>query len=552
MNQSSTLNFAIFFASEPYSTATRIMGRQAAGKAFMKGVARTWPRETIAGIGVGGPAGQAMYEQLSADGFKGRIHWSSLPDSQAASRAGALYYPSPPSRELAAMRSALNPAAFSIMGVTHTLSSTTAMDEVANLILPPFQPWDALICTSTAARKLVTTLHEEMRRYWHQNIGATRFVDVQLPVIPLGVDAPAFASQDSDRAAARTALGLAEDEIVFLFAGRLSFHAKANPAPMYQALQKITGEVKVICVEAGVFPNDGTRHAYATAQQSLAPDVRFLWVNGQDEDQYRKAWQGADVFVSLSDNMQETFGLTPVEAMAAGLPVVVSDWNGYQDTVRDGIDGFRVPTVQPPAGTGADLALHHALGIDTYDYYIGRHSLATVVEPDGIAETFRRLATQPELRKTLATAGQRRAQQEFDWPIILKRYDELARELSTIRRACAPAVAQPWPQRADATHRFAHFSTHTLGVNWTVAAKPDAAARLTPLLTLTMVSFGVDPTLLPREALWILLEEVIKHPGITVQALLASTQLTTAPGMRVLAWLWKFDLVLITPNPKIG
>ena len=26
--------------------------------------------------------------------------------------------------------------------------------------------------------------------------------------------------------------------------------------------------------------------------------------------------------------------------MAAGLPLVVSDWSGYRDLVRDGVDGF--------------------------------------------------------------------------------------------------------------------------------------------------------------------------------------------------------------------
>ena len=34
----------------------------------------------------------------------------------------------------------------------------------------------------------------------------------------------------------------------------------------------------------------------------------------------------------------------PVEAMASGLPVIVSDWDGYKETVRDGVDGFRIPT----------------------------------------------------------------------------------------------------------------------------------------------------------------------------------------------------------------
>ncbi len=52
----------------------------------------------------------------------------------------------------------------------------------------------------------------------------------------------------------------------------------------------------------------------------------------------------ADVFLSLSDNIQETFGLTVVEALAAGLPVVASDWDGYKALVRDGISGYLVPT----------------------------------------------------------------------------------------------------------------------------------------------------------------------------------------------------------------
>jgi glycogen synthase len=56
----------------------------------------------------------------------------------------------------------------------------------------------------------------------------------------------------------------------------------------------------------------------------------------------------------MSDNIQETFGLTPLEAMAAGLPVIVGDWDGYKDTVRDGVDGFRIPSLMPPAPLGTD------------------------------------------------------------------------------------------------------------------------------------------------------------------------------------------------------
>ena len=48
--------------------------------------------------------------------------------------------------------------------------------------------------------------------------------------------------------------------------------------------------------------------------------------------------------------MQESFGLTPIEAMAAGLPRVISDWDGYRDSVNDGEDGFLIRTARnrPP------------------------------------------------------------------------------------------------------------------------------------------------------------------------------------------------------------
>ena len=77
--------------------------------------------------------------------------------------------------------------------------------------------------------------------------------------------------------------------------------------------------------------------------------------------------------------------------------------------------------------------MRHALGLDTYDFYIGRASLATVIEPTALAQACIALASQPELRARMGAAGLARATRDFDWPVILQRYAQLAGELTKIR-----------------------------------------------------------------------------------------------------------------------
>ena len=56
--------------------------------------------------------------------------------------------------------------------------------------------------------------------------------------------------------------------------------------------------------------------------------------------------------------------------MASGKPVVVTDWNGYRDTIRNNLDGFLIPTYTMPSGNQEDIASNHLTGAINYDYYI--------------------------------------------------------------------------------------------------------------------------------------------------------------------------------------
>ena len=452
----------------------------------------------------------------------------------------------PPSKQAAHVRNQSGAAAYSLVGVTHTLCTARAMSDVAEVILPPFQPWDALICTSTAALSVVTRLQDELKAWFSEHTGATRFNPVALPVIPLGVNVPDFARSDAQRSAGREALGLSSDEVAFLFAGRMTYHAKANPAAFYQALEeacRLTGKT-LVCLEAGVYPNAGTKAGFAQARAYLAPSVRFLQIDGQDSDLYDKAWKAADVFVSLSDNIQETFGLTPIEAMAAGLPVLVSDWDGYKDTVRDGVDGYRVPVVLPPAGTGEDLALRYAFDRDSYDYYIGRVSMATAVDLTVLTDRVVALAESRELREQLGASGHARARELYDWPVILGRYVEMIDGLGELRRAAGSPPAAPWPGRPDPFRLFADYPTSTLNENSTVEVHLKRAQAIETFLELGVASYAIDPVTLPRDTIVALLRQASAQSS-TVSMLVRGAQGVDPIRVRALMWLYKLGLVTL-------
>jgi alpha-maltose-1-phosphate synthase len=166
----------------------------------------------------------------------------------------------------------------------------------------------------------------------------------------------------------------------------------------------------------------------------VSPGIRVIVVADPEDDRLREIYAACDVFVSLSDNIQETFGLAVLEAMATGLPCIVSDWDGYRDSVRDGIDGYRVPTMIPPPPLGDRLAdLHDARRIGFRDYAGGAAAL-TVADVDTAARFLRLLASNPAMRRSLGAAARERAVAQYAWHTIIARYRDLVAELAQARR----------------------------------------------------------------------------------------------------------------------
>jgi len=398
--------------------------------------------------------------------------------TERPARAGVLLSGQPYLSELAWIRRhASRDHAYSIVGSIFAFAAATSREQMMGSAMAPLHDWDALICTSPTLQAAVQRTFDRWEDYLRERTGATRLPRPALPVIPLAVDVDLLGAQRADagaRAALRAAHQIAPTDVLVLFLGRLSFYDKAFPQAMFKAVeeaQRLSG-VRAHFVMAGWFPlGDADEARFREAAQCYSANVNTIFLNGNDPAVVAQCWAAADIFLLLSDTILETFGQAPVEAMAAGLPVVVSDWDGYRSIVRDGADGYLVPTLGAAAGPmGETLALLQSLEMANWGQYLGGVAQHTAVHIGRAAQALSRLMASAELRERMGAEGKSRARELFSWPVVVKQYQELFSEL-TDRRLSATSESRSEgipshrmnPLRGDPFLDFKDYSTAVMG-----------------------------------------------------------------------------------------
>ena len=434
------------------------------------------------------PSDEAALREALLEGRRSetRIAGGSILNTALCAQAGAVLRGQPYLYELSWLRQAgPGDAAYSLLGLVHTIAPPAVRQLILNASLGPTHPWDAIVCTSPSVREGLSRVFERWGGHLAARTGGSAPQIPMLPIVPLGVDGEGFAAlaaRPEVRARRRTALGLADDAVLVLWVGRLSYFEKAFPQPMFRAVQRaaaLSGRSLHFAL-AGWFPNAGDRAHYQQAAAALAPDVPVSILDGNDRELLGELWAAADIFLSLVDNIQETFGITPLEAMAAGLPIVASDWDGYRHTMRHGVEAFLIPTLGGPAGgLGVGMAQRHQMLVDSYQAYVGALAQHTAVHVGRAAEALAALAEDPDLRRRMGAAGRARVAEAFDWPVVAREYRALLDELAAIRAAAPPMTAQPPGDLAggDPFAEFAHFATQAAGLDLPLRASPGLTAE---------------------------------------------------------------------------
>jgi glycosyltransferase involved in cell wall biosynthesis len=354
--------------------------------------------------------------------------------------------------------------------VTHCTVSYRSMlnDTFLPLLLADVRPFDALLCLTTKAREACRRLLEQTAEAFNAAHGTRLRWKGRLEIIPYGVDTDIF--KPRERGELRRLFNLPEKATLLLWFGRISAMEKADLVPLLRVFERVVarnpGRELALVIAGVATPGDAAALRGFVSWRKLGDRVVFLT---SVEPRVRHLLHAsADIFVSPVDSPQEALGLTPIEALACGVPQVVSDWDGYTDTVEDGVTGFRVRTIWARCDEDARDASY--LGKTLWDHLILGQSVA--IDLAQLERSLQALIENEDLRRRMGEASRARALRLFDWRVVTRAHEELWAELVSQVDDADPATvpAQPYdaPRFFDA---FSGFATSCLS--------HDAQLRLT-------------------------------------------------------------------------
>jgi hypothetical protein len=235
--------------------------------------------------------------------------------------------------------------------------------------------------------------------------------------------------------------------------------------------------------------------------------------------------------------------------MAAGLPLIVSDWDGMKDTVTADV-GIRVATEWPHSALTGYLGGRYFGGIDNYAQYTSQLSAVTRINMAEMTRALVTLGQDPALRARMGQAGRERARRIYDWSAVIPQmqalWAEQAAMLAYARKAEAsapiPAMRLP-PAPAPGIYFAAYPSRQGAPAGRIWRARPrDDRPDLTATLDLRNYE-GMRRLIENRERIAAMLAALDRagEAGATALALAKAADVPERAALRILYWLMKYD-----------
>lgn len=209
---------------------------------------------------------------------------------------------------------------------THYIAHSRVIDRKAKSFVRAYSKY----CCNTAERVIVPTLKVKQLLIDYR-------VRQNIEVIPTGIDLDKFRRENYNReevAGIKESLGIRSDEKVVLYLGRVSQEKNiAEIVDDFADYAAVHEDVKLVVVGSGPELTPLTEQA-----QRLGIGERVVFAGARPWDEIGKYYLIGDVFVSASQS--ETQGLTYIEAMAAGLPVVAKKDRCLEGILKNDVNGF--------------------------------------------------------------------------------------------------------------------------------------------------------------------------------------------------------------------
>jgi 1,2-diacylglycerol 3-alpha-glucosyltransferase len=231
---------------------------------------------------------------------------------------------------------------------THYVTHNKTIDKRAKAFVRVFTK----VCCNTVQQVIVPT--DKVKE-----LLTTYSVHRDIAVVPTGIDLRKFRRKEGAEvyiSELKQKYGIQPNEKVILYIGRIS--REKNIQEIITAMPEYLSNrehVKVLIVGNG--PDKERLEEYA---KGLSCRDRIIFTGEQPWDLIAKFYHLGDVFVSASNS--ETQGLTYIEAMAAGLPVVAKKDRCLEDILDDGYNGYAFEDRQEFI-KGLDAVLNNPAGI---------------------------------------------------------------------------------------------------------------------------------------------------------------------------------------------